>query len=72
MLFLAGCSEAEIATITGHSLKDVRSVLDKHYFHRDTRLADAAITYQGAEKGLTFSLSVHPASFFFAGGGQKA
>ena len=26
MLFLAGCSEAEIATITGHSLKNVRSI----------------------------------------------
>ena len=42
-LFLAGCSEAEIATITGHSLKDVRSNLDVHYFHRDTRLADSGI-----------------------------
>ncbi len=42
-LFLAGCSEAEIATITGHSLKDVRSILDAHYFHRDTRLADSGI-----------------------------
>ena len=42
-LFLANCSEAEIATITGHSLKDVRSILDAHYFHRDTRLADSGI-----------------------------
>ena len=42
-LFLAGGNEAEIATITGHSLKDVRSILDAHYFHRDTRLADSGI-----------------------------
>lgn len=43
MLAMAGCSEAEIATISGHSLKDVRSILDKHYLHRDTRLADSGI-----------------------------
>ena len=33
-LFLAGGTEAEIATITGHSLRDVRSILDSHYFCR--------------------------------------
>jgi integrase len=27
-LAIAGCTEAEIATITGHSLRDVRSILD--------------------------------------------
>ena len=27
-LALAGCTEAEIAAITGHSLRDVRSILD--------------------------------------------
>ncbi len=27
-LVLAGCTEAEIGTITGHSLRDVRSILD--------------------------------------------
>lgn len=43
MLAMAGCSETEIATISGHSLKDVRSTLDKHYLHRDTRLADSGI-----------------------------
>lgn len=42
-LALAGCTEAEIATITGHSLRDVRSILDRHYFYRDTRLADSGI-----------------------------
>jgi integrase len=43
-LALVGCSEAEIATITGHSLGDVRSILDAHYLHRDIELARTAIT----------------------------
>ena len=34
---------AEIATITGHSLRDVRSILDAHYLHRDPALAESAI-----------------------------
>jgi integrase len=42
-LALAECTEAEIATITGHSLRDVRSILDAHYLHRDPELADSAI-----------------------------
>jgi integrase len=42
-LALAGCSEAEIATITGHSLRDVRSILDIHYLSRDTSLGENAI-----------------------------
>jgi hypothetical protein len=40
-LALVGCSEAEIATVTGHSLRDVRSILDAHYLHRDQ--AESAI-----------------------------
>src|SRR5262245_8726981 len=43
-LALVGCTEAEIAAITGHALRDVRSILDAHYLHRDPALADAAIT----------------------------
>jgi len=43
-LALVGCTEAEIATITGHSLRDVRSILDAHYLHRDVELARSAIT----------------------------
>jgi integrase len=43
-LALVGCSEPEIATITGHSLRDVRSILDAHYLHRDVELARSAIT----------------------------
>jgi integrase len=42
-LALAEASEAEIATITGHSLRDVRSILDAHYLHRDIELGDSAI-----------------------------
>jgi hypothetical protein len=41
--WLAECTEAEIATITGHSLRDVRSILDAHYLHRDPALAESAI-----------------------------
>lgn len=42
-LALAGCTEAEIVTITGHTLRDVRSILDAHYLHRDPALAVTAI-----------------------------
>jgi integrase len=42
-LALAECTEAEIATITGHSLRDVRSILDAHYLHRDPALGESAI-----------------------------
>jgi integrase len=43
-LALVECTEAQIATITGHSLRDVRSILDAHYLHRDVELARTAIT----------------------------
>jgi hypothetical protein len=42
-LALAGCTEAEIATITGHKLSDVRAILDAHYLHRDPALGESAI-----------------------------
>ena len=42
-LALAGCTEAEIATLTGHSLRDVAAILDTHYLHRDPALAESAI-----------------------------
>jgi hypothetical protein len=42
-LALAGCTEAEIATITGLSLTSVRAILDKHYLARDPHLAESAI-----------------------------
>ena len=43
MLAMAGCGEAEIATIKGHSLNDVPSILDRHYTHRDVRLGDSGM-----------------------------
>ncbi|MCJ2030932.1 tyrosine-type recombinase/integrase [Methylobacterium sp. J-043] len=42
-LALAGCSAPEIATLTGHSLRDVGAILDSHYLNRDPALALAAI-----------------------------
>lgn len=36
-LALVGCTEAEIATITGHALRDVRSILDAHYLREGER-----------------------------------
>ena len=42
-LALCECTEPQIATITGHSLRDVKSILDAHYLHRDRALAESAI-----------------------------
>jgi integrase len=42
-LALAECTEAEIATITGHSLRSVRAILDTHYLNRDPALGESAI-----------------------------
>jgi integrase len=42
-LAIAGCTEAEIATITGHSSRSVRAILDTHYLARDPALGESAI-----------------------------
>jgi integrase len=42
-LAICECTEAQIATITGHSLRSVRAILDTHYLHRDTAMAEIAI-----------------------------
>jgi hypothetical protein len=42
-LALCGATEPDIATITGHSLRDVCAILDAHYLHRDPELAWNAI-----------------------------
>jgi len=43
-LALAGATENEIATITGHSVSEVkRSILDSHYLSRDIGMAESAI-----------------------------
>jgi integrase len=39
----AGCTESEIAAITGHSHQDVGAMLDRHYLSRTNTLADNAI-----------------------------
>jgi len=48
-LAIAGATEAEIATITGHSLRSVRAILDTHYLARDPALGESAI--RKLEKG---------------------
>ncbi|MEB3421771.1 tyrosine-type recombinase/integrase [Salipiger marinus] len=52
-LAIAGCSEAEIATFTGHSLRDVAAILDAHYLSRDSRLADSALSKREAHEART-------------------
>ncbi|WP_245419468.1 tyrosine-type recombinase/integrase [Phyllobacterium salinisoli] len=36
-------SVPQIATITGHSLRDVNTIIDSHYLNRDPRMAEEAI-----------------------------
>ncbi|SER26000.1 tyrosine-type recombinase/integrase [Sphingobium sp. YR768] len=43
-LAIAGCTVPQIATITGHSLRDVATILDAHYLARDSGLGEAAIS----------------------------
>ena len=42
-LALVGCTQAEIAAITGHALACVRSILDANYLHRAPAIAESAI-----------------------------
>lgn len=42
-LAVAGATVPQIATFTGHSLKDVEAILDAHYLGRDVELAEAAV-----------------------------
>jgi integrase len=42
-LAIAGCTVPEIATITGHSLRDVGAILDSNYLDRDPAMAESAI-----------------------------
>jgi integrase len=42
-LALAGGTEAEIATLTGHILRSVRAILDTQYLSRDPALGESAI-----------------------------
>jgi hypothetical protein len=38
-----GASEMEIASITGHTIGQVKSILEKHYLATSQRLGDRAI-----------------------------
>jgi len=49
-LALAGCTVPEIASITGHSLKEVNGILDSHYLSRDAGLAEQAIRKREAHE----------------------
>ena len=40
---LAEATGPQIATFTGHSLRDVEAILDAHYLGRDVKLAEAAV-----------------------------
>ncbi|MGO4712864.1 hypothetical protein [Bradyrhizobium sp. 2TAF24] len=42
-LALAEATVPQIATFTGHSLKEVEAILDAHYLGRDVKLAEAAV-----------------------------
>jgi integrase len=42
-LAMAGCSTSQIGAITGHSLKDVQTILDTHYLGGQIELAEIAI-----------------------------
>ncbi|MGU3316737.1 tyrosine-type recombinase/integrase [Sphingomonas sp. M6A6_1c] len=43
-LAIAGASVQQIATITGHSLKDVEPILDTHYLNRNFGIEETAIS----------------------------
>ena len=40
---MSGCTQPEIATVTGHSLNEIATILDAHYLSRDPRLAESAL-----------------------------
>jgi integrase len=42
-LAIAGATVPQIASFTGHSLKDVEAILDTHYLGRDIQLAKGAV-----------------------------
>jgi integrase len=42
-LALADATVPQIATFTGHSLRDVEAILDAHYLGRDVQLAELAV-----------------------------
>jgi integrase len=61
-LFISGCDVPEIATITGHSLKSVQTILDRHYFHRDIKLAERAMDKRLAYERSQLNSQLTPAA----------
>jgi hypothetical protein len=49
-LALAEATVPQIATFTGHSLKDVEAILDAHYLGRDIQVAEAAVLSSKGEQ----------------------
>jgi integrase len=52
-LAVAGCSIPEIASITGHNLKQITIILDAHYLSRDSALGVSAIQKLEAHENRT-------------------
>ena len=52
----AGCSVAEIASLTGHSLRDAQAILDAHYLGGRLDLAEAAMAKLEEKEGGTGSV----------------
>lgn len=50
-LALAGCTVPEISTITGHDLKNVETILSRHYLSRTNALGESAIAKLDGYKG---------------------
>lgn len=59
-LALADCTSPQIATITGHSLKQVEAILDSHYLSRDSVLGVTAIRKREAHEARTRTPSCVP------------
>ena len=57
-LALADAAVPQIATFTGHSLRDVEAILDKHYLGRDVRLAEDAVRKLERKEKRTKTLKV--------------
>lgn len=58
-LALAGCTVPEIATITGHSLKDVGTILDRHYLNRSPEIGESAIRkLERYQRGISKNVAV--------------
>ena len=64
-LALADATVPQIATFTGHSLRDVEAILDAHYLGRDAQLADsgdeARNTNKTVKRAVKRALFVRPA-----------